>query len=91
MKYIIRWSKHSPLRTDWYKFAVELVGKSNADTIKATYYGGGSDSCLQRVLKTWYESTTNHSWQIIIGALRQMDEIHVIESIEKECQNVVAI
>ena len=83
MKYITRWSKHSPLRTCWYNFAVELVGKSNADIIKATH----SHSCLQRVLVTWYESTTNHSWQIIVDALTQMDETRVIESIKEECQH----
>ena len=87
MKYITRWSKYSPLRTCWYNFAVELVGKSNADIIKATHYGGGSHSCLQTVLIIWYESTTNHSWQIIIDALRQMDETRVIESIKEECQH----
>ena len=86
MKHITRWSKHSPLHNDWYNFAIELVGKSNANNIEATHNGGGSHSCLQRVLVTWYDSTTNHSWQMIVDALRQMDETCVIESIEKECQ-----
>ena len=85
MKHITRWSKNSSLRTCWYNFAVELVGKSNADIIEKNYFGGGSHSCLQRVLMTWYDSTTNHSWQTIIDALRQMDETRVIESIENEC------
>ena len=85
MKHLFRWSRHSVLRTSWYNFAVELVGKNSANFIKGTHYGDGSHSCLQRVLVTWYESTANHSWQIIVDALRQMDETHVIESIENEC------
>ena len=86
MKYINRWSKDSILRTSWYNFAVELVGKSSADIISATHFGGGSHSCLQRMLATWYESTVNHSWQMIVDALKEMDETRVIESIEECCK-----
>ena len=86
MKYINRWSKDSILRTSWYNFAVELVGKSTADIISATYFGGGSHSCLQRMLSTWYDATVDHSWQMIVDALNEMDEIRVIESIEDNCK-----
>ena len=86
MKYINRWSKDSILRTSWCNFAVELVGKSNADIIRATYFGGGVHSCLQSMLSTWYESTVDHSWQMIVDALNEMDEVRVIESIEDNCR-----
>ena len=86
MKYINRWSKGSILRTSWYNFAVELVGKSTANIISATYFGGGTHSCLQRMLSTWYESTFDRSWQMIVEALEEMKKIRVIESIEKHCK-----
>ena len=86
LKYINRWSKDSLLRTSWYNFAVELVDKSTADNIRATYFGGGTHSCLQRVLVTWYDSTAEHSWQMIVDALNEMKEVRLIESIEEHCK-----
>ena len=86
MANITRWSRNSILHTSWYNFAVDLVGKSSADTIWATYFGGGSHSALQRMLTLWFNSTNDRSWKMIIDALKQMNEYRVIESIEDECQ-----
>ena len=85
-KHINRWYKNSVLRTSWYNFAVELVGKNDAEIIRAKYFGGGNHSCLQRMLVAWYDATVDHSWQMIVDALKEMDEIQVIESIEDNCQ-----
>ena len=85
MKYLQRWSKDSPLRTSWYNFAVELVGKSKTEIIRATHFGGGDHSCLERMLVTWYDSSIDHSWQVIVDALKEMDESRVVESIESNC------
>ena len=85
MKLLQRWSKNSILRTSWYNFAVELVGAVEARVIKATHFGGGNHSCLQEMLVRWYDSTKDHSWQMIINALTEMNEFRVIESIEKHC------
>ena len=85
MKYLQRWSKDSPLRTSWYNFAVELVGKSKTEIIRATHFGGGDHSCLQRMLVTWYDSSIDHSWQVIVDALKEMDESCVVKSIESNC------
>ena len=86
IKYINRWSKDSILRTSWYNFAVELVDKSSADIIKATYFGGGTHSCLQDMLSTWYDSTVDRSWQMIVDALNEMKQIRVVESIKECCK-----
>ena len=86
MKHINRWSKNSLLRTSWYSFGLELVDKNTVEIIRATYFGGGSHSCLQRMLVTWYDSTPDHGWQMIVDALKEMEEIRVIESIEQCCQ-----
>ena len=85
MNHLQSWSQNSPLRAGWYNFAVELVGIIKADNIKADHFGGGCHSALQRMLVAWYNSTTDHSWQVIIDALTNMDELSVIEAIEKEC------
>ena len=85
MKDLQRWSRNSPLRTSWYNFAADLVGEAKARVIHARYYGGGTHSCLQRLLDVWYRSTIDHSWQMIIDALTEMDKFPVIESIEKYC------
>ena len=87
MKDLQKWSKKSPLANgiSWYNFAVELVGMNDAEKIRANHFGGGNHSCLQRMLLVWYDSTTDHSWQMIIDALTDMDKLSVVESIEKEC------
>ena len=85
-RHINRWYRDSVLRTSWYNFAVELVGKNDAEIIRTTYFGGGNHSCLQRMLVAWYDSTADHSWQMIVDALQEMKEIRVIESVEKHCQ-----
>ena len=76
-RHINRWYRDSVLRTSWYNFAVELVGKNDAEIIRTTYFGGGNH---------WYDSTADHSWQMIVDALQEVKEIRVIESIEKHCQ-----
>ena len=87
MKYLIRWSKDSSLRTGWYNFAVELVGKSSAEVIRATHYRGGNHSCLQRMLVAWYDSTVDHSWQMIMDALEEIEGTEPVkDAIKKECQ-----
>ena len=87
MQHLQRWLRDSPLRPNWYNFAVELVGKANTEVIRAKYFQGGNHACLQRMLINWYDSTTStdRSWQVIIDALTEMDEFPVIESIEKDC------
>ena len=87
MRDLLRWSKNSKLLADWYNFAVELVGKTKADITSATYFGGGNHACLQKMLGTWYDSSTDRSWQVIIDALKDMDEFPVIESIKSHCLN----
>ena len=72
------------LRANWYGFSVELVGKTKAENIRATYFGGGDHSCLQRMLVTWYDSSTDHRWEVIIEALKEMDANRVIKSIESQ-------
>ena len=87
MKHLMRWSKDSPLRTGWYNFAVELLGKNEAESIRSAHYGGGNHSCLQRMLVAWHNSTTGHSWQMIIDALKEIKEAtFVIDDIKAECQ-----
>ena len=86
MKDLTMWSKNSPLHNDWYNFAVELVGKNNAENIQCTHFGGGNRLALQRMLTLWYNSTIDYSWQMIIDALTDMEEACVIESIRRECQ-----
>ena len=85
MKDLQKWSKKSPLRTSWYNFAVDLLDEAKARVIKSTYFGGGNHSCLQGMLGEWYNSTSYHSWQMIVDALEEMEEDRVIESIEKDC------
>ena len=84
MKYLQTWSENSQLRNNWYDFAAELIGKTNADNIWSTYFGGGNPVCLQEVLKLWYNSTTDHSWEVIIDVLKKMDERRVIDAIEEK-------
>jgi len=76
MKQIQRWYKGSPLCTNWYNFAVDLLGKSKADIIKSTYGRSGSHECLQKVLGLWFDSTPGHNWQMIIDALTEMEKNH---------------
>ena len=87
MMHLTMWSKNSPLRNDWYNFAVELVGKGSAENIHHKHTGGGNHLALKRMLVFWDKSTTDLSWQVIVDALKEMDEPQVIESIKKECQN----
>ena len=95
MENLTTWSECSPLRINWYNFAVELVGKKEADHIRFTHCGGGCYVALQRTLTTWFESTTDHSWQTIVDVLEQMDDIEVtefiIKSIKEECLISVCI
>ena len=60
------------------------MGENQADPIH-TKYENSSHNCLQEMLKVWYESTTDPSWQMIIDALEKMKETRVIESIKEEC------
>ena len=85
LRHLQRWSKNSTLRTSWYNFSVELIGMNKTDDIKEKHYGGGSHSCLQRVLSTWLTSTPDHDWQIIIDALEELDEFSLIQAIENYC------
>ena len=85
MKDLQKWSKNSPLRVSWFNFAADLVSKINAEVIRAKYFGGGCHSCLQRMLLVWYNSNTDHSWEVIIDALTDMEKLSVVESIKKEC------
>ena len=89
------WSKVSPLRNNWYDFAVKLVGTRDADLIKFTHCEGGYNLALQRTINIWYKSTTDHSWQMIVDALEQIDDtdvtIFIIKSIKKECLIPVCI
>ena len=88
MRDLQSWSKDSLLRTtpgSWYKFAVEVIGKTKADVIKSKYSGGGDALCLQGMLKIWFDSTTNPDWETIVDALNRMEEYRaIVESIEKE-------
>ena len=49
--------------------------------------GGGNSSCLQKVLRLWFDSTSelDHNWQVITNVLEGMGEHCVIEAIEEEC------
>ena len=85
MSHLQSWSQNSPLRAGWYNFAVELVGKNDAEVIRADHFGGGCHSALQSMLVAWYDSTTDHSWQVIIDALTNMNQLSVIEAIENDC------
>ena len=85
MRHLSKWCKDSSL-TDWYEFAVELVGENDAKSIEAKHCGGGYHFALQEMLKAWYDSTVDHSWQMIIEALDGQKWIAVIESIEEECK-----
>ena len=76
------WSKDSILRTRWYNFSVKLIGGNKTAIINAKHYGGGSHSCLQETLRTWWSHTTDHDWQVIIDALEKLEEFSLIESIE---------
>ena len=86
MIHLHRWSKDSPLCDDWYDFAIELVGESKAEIIQLKHSGYGFHSPLRLMLTLWYDSIRNHSWKMIIDALRKMDKPQVIESVEKECR-----
>ena len=85
MEHLHTWSNYSPLRTSWYNFAVDLVGEAEARDIHTTCFRGENLSCLQRMLVEWYNSTTDHSWQVIIDALSKIYQFSVIDSIEKHC------
>ena len=88
MKHLHGWFKDSSLTGNWYGFAVELVGNSNANGIQKQYSGGGNSFALQEMLNVWYNSTVgvDRSWQKIVDALDILGKISVIESIEKECK-----
>ena len=79
-----RWALDSPLCTDWYNFAVELVGKQKAGIIKYECSGGGCNECLQKMLTFWHDSSTDHSWEVITAALKEIEAVRVIETIEDE-------
>ena len=85
MRHLSKWCKDSSL-TDWYEFAVRLVGESDAKNIEAKHCGGGDSLALQEMLKVWYESTVDCSWQTIINALKELKRNDVIESIENKCK-----
>ena len=87
MQHLQRWSANSPLCVgdQWYEFGVALVGQQKANIIKGTFSGGGTHQCLQNMLNVWHRSTTDHSWQTITNALTEIEEFHVIDSIEDEC------
>ena len=88
MRDLQQWSRDSPLRNDWYDFAAdhEVIGKTKADNIQSQFSGGGNSSCLQKVLKLWFDSTpeSDHNWQVINDALEGMGERRVIEAIEEK-------
>ena len=88
MMHLNGWFKDSLLTGDWYGFAVKLVGNSNANSIKTQHCGGGDSFALQQMLNLWYNSTVavDRSWQNIVNALKKLEKISVIESIEKECK-----
>ena len=79
------WSRDSKLRTHWYNFSVKLIGQNETEIIKTKYFGGGTHSCLQKMLVTWQQSTTDPDWQMIIDALEKMKEFSLIDSIESYC------
>lgn len=82
----MKWCKQSSLRSEWYGFATELVGKNEADAINRNHGGGGNKECLEKLLGIWYNSTINHSWAIIVDALDEMSaDQRVIERIKSEC------
>ena len=85
MRHLNKWCKDSSL-TDWHGFAVRLVGENDAKSIAAKHCGGGYHFALQEMLKAWYESTVDRSWQMIIIALNELERNDVIESIEEECK-----
>lgn len=62
------------------------MDKQKAGIIKYECSGGGSHECLENMLIVWHDSpSTDRSWEVITAALTEMDALHVIESIEKEC------
>jgi len=84
--HIMKWSKQSSLRSDWYGFSTQLLDKNEADAIKRNLGGGGNKECLEKLLGTWYNSTINHSWQTIIDALNEIGGYQpVIEEITSQC------
>ena len=86
MKHLQRWSKNSILRIDWENFAMELIGDTKTRIIKASHFMGGDHACLRELLSTWWDSTTeqDHSWQVIVDALKEIDKTKVIKDIEKD-------
>ena len=91
MEHLQRWSAKTPLCIDWYNFAVDLLDKQKADIIKATNAGGGIRECLQKMLHVWYDSTTDHNWQVITNALTEIEAYPVIDSIEDECLDLTYV
>ena len=85
---IIKWTKNSPLRVDWYTAAVDLVGNSEANAILANHSGGGNKECLRKSLDKWWNSTVaaNRNWQTIVDALEKIGEcVRVVEDITDKC------
>ena len=62
------------------------MGEKEAESIQYKHYGGGHAKALEDILKCWLNSGGDHSWQMIVDALKEMKEEKVIESIEKECK-----
>lgn len=82
-----KWAKDSPLRSNWYIMAVELVGNAEANAIQANHSGGGNKECLLKLLSKWWNTTTaaNRNWQVIVDALKEIEAIKVIEDITDKC------
>ena len=85
----MKWARKSPLRTNWHGFANKLLGPNEAEALKRTLEGGGNKECLETLLGKWYNTTVNHSWQMIVDALTEMPSAKkVLEKIKKECAAV---
>jgi len=86
MNLVLTWPKKSPLRNGgWYDLACSLISYHEANALEANYTGGGSNKCLEKVIRKWIDS--NHpqycTWEVIIAALEKMDEIQVVDEITK--------
>jgi len=82
----MKWCKESSLRSDWHAFATDLIGKSEADAIQRNHGGGGSNECMEKLLRIWYNTNTSHSWETIYDALKFIDaDQRVLEKIINKC------
>jgi len=82
----MKWCKQSSLRSEWYGFSIQLLGKNEADAIKCNLGGGGNKECLEKLLGIWYNSTITHNWVIIVDALDEMlADKRVIDRIKSKC------